>query len=56
MQVWVSEQGVGMQMCRESQVQPGPQLSLLLHEAVGTQTPLRMSQKPVEQSVSLVQA
>jgi hypothetical protein len=56
MHIWVSEQGVGMQMWRESHVHPGPHESALVQLAVGTQTPLRTSQKPFEQLASCVQA
>ncbi len=51
MQLCVAEHGVGMQMPRESQVQPRPQLPVPEQLEVGTQTPLRTSQKPSLQSL-----
>jgi len=53
MQLCVAEHGIGTQIPRESQVQPAPQLdgSEVGQLEVGTQTPLRVSQNPSEQSL-----
>ena len=53
----LSLHGVGMQTPRPvSQLQPMPHWSSRWHDQVGTQVPLRASQKPPAQSVSLVHA